>query len=147
MHPRFERHGHRILVAVGHARRVDGKPRPIRLGSLGTVSAAVPLSVNERVAFWGDYDRRWCALVARHPSLVSPADADKVRAKIAKRIPRPAGEAELRRLRSAAALSDLVGALAAFDGNDQVTNALLRITALARESQRQKEPGKPTEQV
>jgi hypothetical protein len=126
---------HRLTLSLIVAGRVNGKPRPIRLGSLGSVSAYEPLSASERVAFWAQLPARLAAIAERHPArIISAADTERVKAAIAERIPLPNGEVELQRVRTATALNDLVRALGAYDGNAAFDDALTRLAAVAREA-------------
>jgi hypothetical protein len=99
--------------------------RQKRVGSLGSVLATEPIGLAERVRFWAEISDRFLAL------RIPEADAAKYRDRIAERIPGPSGEDGLRRLRTAAALRDLVDSLAGFDADPAVTDA---IVALAREA-------------
>lgn len=138
----FERISRRLYVGLAVARRVDGKPVPKRLGQLGSVLWSEPISVAERVRFWAQFDARLDAIAARHPGVVSRADAEKVREMVARRVPPPRTEDELRRQRTAIALADLVDALGQYDGNEAFTDALAHLVELARENQRQPERSK-----
>ena len=140
MFPRFERKPHRLAVELVASRRTGKTTRHDRLGPLGSVALPERLSPGERIRFWVGINQRFLALRARHPS-ISEADEIKIRDKIAERIPRPCGEAELRLLLIATVQRDV---MAAFDrlerGEDAAEEAakqLLRLVREARQNRRE----------
>lgn len=96
MFPRFDRRRRRLVVGLVASRRIGKTVRQERLGQLGAVVVGEPIGVSERIRFWVSVDRHLREIDAQHPGRVTPADVAKVKDAIARRIPRPRGEAELR---------------------------------------------------
>jgi hypothetical protein len=135
MYLRFERQQRRLCVNVVIARRVDGKVVQERVGPLGSVIWSEPISTAERVRFWTAIDGRWRELVARRPDVVSPADRDKVKTAIDRRIPAPR-TAEERRLHFISIIRrDAMQAFDVLDGAEAaMEEAAKRLLALAKET-------------
>jgi hypothetical protein len=120
MFANIRRQGRRLTVSLAHSRRVGQKVLCDHIGYLGSVALPEPISLAERGRFWDQADARLAALS------ISPADAAKVRATIAGRIP-PLGSPEMAK----AILQRDV--MAAFDlGPDAMREAAKRLMALAR---------------
>ena len=135
MYVRFEHVSNRLSVQLLHDRREGKKVHAERYGGLGTV----PLqnaSAAERLGFWATFDSRWQVICARHAHLTD-ADRDRVRRRIAKRIPEPSTEAELRLIVMAQAWVNAVAAIEALDaGEDGMREAAKQLQRLARQTRR-----------
>jgi hypothetical protein len=130
---RLERQGRRLFAQLVIGRRIDGVVRQQRVGSLGSIPLPEPFSSSERVKFWAGVAHRYRAIMAKRPDVVSLADEERIRAVIAKRIPPPSGEAEVRLLLLAAVQRD-VAAIDNLDGAvDVFAEVARRLKALARE--------------
>jgi hypothetical protein len=139
MFARFERVGSRISVQLVVSHRTGKKVRAHRVGPLGSVLFSDPISISERARFWASVGDRFRALAARYPGRISPADEERIRTAIAKRIPRPCGEAEVRLLRLAAVQRE-VAAIDNLDGAEDVfAEVARRLQALTRETRPQAE--------
>lgn len=128
MFPRFQRDYHRFFLSLIVNRTVKQKRISEYLGSLGSIAAIEP-TVFERLRFWQGFDARLDAIRIKHPGRVTPADADHVRALVAKRIPLPCGED----LSKAVLLRDAVDALAALGDGEDVMALVDRLAAAARQ--------------
>lgn len=90
MFPVFHHRRAFMEVAIVHARSVTGQgTRQDHFGMMGSVIWAEPISVEERVRFWGQLDARFAALRKRWPGRFTKAEETKLRGMIAKRIPMP----------------------------------------------------------
>ena len=129
---RSERQRRRMFVCLVDSREIGRRSPQYRLGYLGSVTFGEPVSMADSLRFWTAFDKRWRAVADRHPDRISASDEAWVRGRIAERIPRPAGEDGLRRLRTAAALRDLTDNLSGFDADPAVADALVRLAAETR---------------
>ena len=85
MYPRFEQLGRRLKVSLTIGRRVGATVRSERIASLGSVIWSEPISLDQRVRFWGRLNQRFVAARDHHPGRISEADEVKVRNQIAVR--------------------------------------------------------------
>lgn len=138
-YPRFAQQGHRLRVTVIDSRRIDGKVRAFRLGELGAVTLADPISLADRVKFWSEVNQRFLAIRERHPDRLSEEAEIAIRNKIGKKIPRARNEAEFKAFLQATIKHDMICALEKLDaGEDGVREAAKQLLKLARESRRAK---------
>jgi hypothetical protein len=135
---RFERQHRRLYAQIVNVRRIDGKERQNRVGSLGSVLDTEPVSLAERVQFWTALDQRFLALRARRPGCISEADEVKFRDRINKRIPEPRTESERRLALMTVIQRDALAAFDSGDGEAAIAEAARRLMAPARENQRRK---------
>lgn len=77
--------------------------------------------------FWTQFDARWGAIIALHPN-IAPEDADKVRAAVARRVPRTEHERLL--LTRAVAQRDVIAAMAVDDGGWALMDAAMTLVQL-----------------
>jgi hypothetical protein len=134
MYLRFERMQRRLCVNLVIARRVDGKVVQERIGPLGSVIFSEPISAAERIRFWTRIDARWRELAARRPDVVSPADFEKIKIAIDRRIPLPRSPGEHELFFKAIVVRDALAALDADDhAEDVAEEAGRQLDRLTRE--------------
>ena len=142
MFPRFDRRRRRLVVGLVASRRIGKTVRQERLGQLGAVVVGEPIGVSERIRFWVSVDRHLREIDAQHPGRVTPADVAKVKDAIARRIPRPRGEAELRLMLIATIQRDVMAAFDRLDnGEDAAAEAIKQLERLRRESRQNRQSG------
>jgi hypothetical protein len=89
MYVRFERQGRHLYAQLVIGRRIDGKVRQTRIGSLGSIPLPEPFSAADRVKFWLALNGKFLAIRARRPESISSADEARFRDAIDARILRP----------------------------------------------------------
>jgi hypothetical protein len=134
---RFERQGRRLFAQIVAFPRIDGKVQQKRVGSLGSVLATEPIPLAERVIFWAGLGQRLAAYRLRHPG-ITEADEARFRRRLDQRIPEPRRGSDRCLALMTAIQQDVLTAFDTGDG-DAVTDAIVRLAALARETQRQTE--------
>jgi len=113
-YPQFYRQNRRLVISLA-ADEVNGTAR--RIGFLGSVVWSDPISVSERIRFWAAIDQHQREIEAKRPGRFTPADMERVRAMIDKRIPRPCTVDERKLFALAIAVRD---GMAAFDAEDAI---------------------------
>jgi hypothetical protein len=91
----FRRVHRRLVANLVANRKVKRRARTEHIARLGSVALPEPAALAERQALWADLDRRFAAVEARRPGLISPADRGKILTALDARIPRPTDAEEI----------------------------------------------------
>jgi hypothetical protein len=95
---RFELIRSRLRVSVVAGHKVNGRVVQERVGELGRITTAEPISASERGRFWEQLPQRFAQIEAKFPKRISRADRAKFESMISARIARPAKAEERKAL-------------------------------------------------
>jgi hypothetical protein len=124
----YKRSFHRFHLSLAARHKVNRRVVSEYIGALGSIPLVGPISAEERARYWGRLPGRLAEISAKRP--LTPADVEKIKALVARRIA-PLGAMKERRRQ---ALSDLVDGLARFDGDQAFDEAAGALGAIGTRS-------------